>query len=89
MKRQKGSESEDIPYLTLSKGGNLGLYKGTLEARGCSPTQVHLGRRVYRGRPQRIRRKTEQERKPIWERSENQEGKFSLGKGPRQGQVQF
>lgn len=50
---------------------------------------THLGRRDCSARPLRISRKTEEERKVIWERSENQEGKFSLGRGPRQGQVQF
>lgn len=32
IKWQKGSEPEDIPYLTLS-------YAGTLTVKGCSPTQ--------------------------------------------------
>lgn len=67
------------------------LYDGTLGTRGCSSMQrfIHLGRRDCSARPLRISRKTEEERKVIWERSENQEGKFSLGRGPRQGQVQF
>jgi len=76
MKWQKESEPEDIPYLTLSDVWRDGGSEGLL-----THTEVHLGRRVYRAGPLRISRKTEQERKPIWEQVKTKKANSDWAKG--------